>query len=260
MYQTCPKCGHQRSPADDHHTDTCPACGLIFSKWLKQQYAQAEQPRAANFDTEPDSGGRLTATAMELQQLLFTVDAPRDAISFWGRVLLLLAFSVWGAYFISLDFESNAIGQSFMHAINLVFHEAGHVIFMIFGSHFITTLGGTLGQLLMPTIVMAVMLFVQRDPFAAALGLWWLGQSFMDCAPYINDARALELPLLGGGTGADKPGMHDWENILLDLGMIEYDHQIAHLFDGIGSVLILMAIAWGCYILFRQWQLGHTRT
>ncbi|MDZ7736751.1 MAG: hypothetical protein U5P41_12120 [Gammaproteobacteria bacterium] len=106
-------------------------------------------------------------------------------------------------------------------------------------------------------MVILVLLFTNRDPFGAAFGLWWLGQSFMDCAPYINDARALELQLLGGGTGADRPGMHDWENILLDLDMIEYDHQIATLFDTIGAFLVLLAIAWAGYILYRQYQLTN---
>ena len=41
------------------------------------------------------------------------------------------------------------IAVSFMHGINLVFHEAGHVVFMSFG-HFLHVAGGTLGQWLMP--------------------------------------------------------------------------------------------------------------
>ena len=39
-------------------------------------------------------------------------------------------------------------------------------------------------------------LFREGNAFGAAVGLWWLGQSLMDLAPYINDARALALPLL----------------------------------------------------------------
>lgn len=258
MYQTCPKCEYERSDKDDVNADICPACGLIFSKWLKQQYSDpANQPRAASFGRDDGSDGRLGATVAELRQLILHAEPARDPITLYARLALLAGFTVWGLYFIALDFQTNAIGQSFMHTINLVFHEAGHIIFGIFGSHFLGTLGGTLGQLLMPLVVMLVLLFTNRDPFGAAFGLWWLGQSFMDCAPYINDAQALELQLLGGGTGADKPGMHDWENILLDLGMIEYDHQIATLFDTIGAFLVLLAIAWAGYILYRQHQLTN---
>jgi hypothetical protein len=115
--------------------------------------------------------------------------------------------------------------RSFVHRINLVF-QAGHVIFMPFGS-FMTTLGGSLGQVIMPLIATGALAFKNRDNFGASIGLWWCGQSVMDLAPYINDARDLKLMLLGGGTGQDRPGMHDWENILLDLRWIEYDRQIA---------------------------------
>lgn len=257
MYQTCPKCGYERTGQDNADPGICPACGLIFAKWLKQQYAAIgnELPRAANFNPRETDTGRLGATLVELQRLILHVEPPRDRLVICGRLVLLLGFTAWGLYFIFLDFETNAIGRSFMHTINLVFHEAGHVVFSLFGSHFITILGGTLGQLLMPAIAMLSLLIVRQDTFGAAIGLWWLGQSFMDCAPYINDARALQLTLLGGGTGADRPGMHDWENILLDLGMIEYDHQIATAFDILGTLLILLALLWAGYILYRQYKL-----
>jgi hypothetical protein len=140
-----------------------------------------------------------------------------------------------------------------MHRVNLVFHEAGHVLFMPFG-HFMMVLGGTLGQLLMPTIAGSVLLLKNRDPFGASVALWWLGQSVMDTAPYINDARDLQLMLLGGGTGADRPGMHDWENILLDLGPIEHERAIALAADRLGEALLLAALAWGAAVLYRQFR------
>ncbi|MEZ5672313.1 MAG: hypothetical protein R3E08_07960 [Thiotrichaceae bacterium] len=64
-------------------------------------------------------------------------------------ILLLL----WGFYFIWIDIETLGNSNSLMHLINLPFHEAGHVLFSPFG-RLIQILGGTLGQLLMPTIVM----------------------------------------------------------------------------------------------------------
>jgi hypothetical protein len=74
---------------------------------------------------------------------------------------------------------------------------------------FLHVLGGTLGQLLMPLIVMISFVFYQQDNFGGSIGLWWLGQSFMDCAPYVDDARAGELVLLGGTTGQETPYVHD---------------------------------------------------
>jgi hypothetical protein len=106
----------------------------------------------------------------------------------------------------------------------------------------------------MPVVVMVALIWKNRDSFGASFGLWWLGQSLMDLAPYINDARDLQLMLLGGGTGEDRPGIHDWENILLDLGLIEFDRKIAFGADALGTVLVLMALCWGAYVLYLQYR------
>ena len=131
-------------------------------------------------------------------------------LRFWFRTGLYLVLLVWGIKFMLMDFETNEIASSFWHNINIAFHEAGHVGFQIFG-RFMGALGGTLGQLLMPFMLAMMFLFRNRDPFAASMALWWLGQSFMDCAPYINDALAMRLNLVFGD-------IHDWYYLLNHLG------------------------------------------
>jgi hypothetical protein len=101
---------------------------------------------------------------------------------------------------------------------------------------------------------MGTFLLKTRDAFAASIGLWWLGQSFLDVAPYINDARAMQLTLLGGVTGRDVPGYHDWESILRDLGWLQYDHTLAGLAYLTGAALMLLAIAWGAAVLYLQYK------
>lgn len=115
-------------------------------------------------------------------------------------------------------------------------------------------LGGSLFQVLVPLLLMGVFLSLHRDGFAAAVCLWWAGQSLMDVAPYIADARALRLPLLGGGTGADSPGMHDWANLLRPRGWLQYDIQIAGVVDKIGSGLLLMGLVWGAWMLLVYYR------
>ena len=134
-----------------------------------------------------------------------------------------------------------------------LFHEAGHVLFLPLG-RFMTILGGTLNQWLIPLIVIFAFLLKTRDTFGACVGLWWLGQSFMDAAPYINDARAGRLILLGGGTGRDQPGYHDWENILGDLEWLDYDHMLAGIVDGMGIAFILLSFLWGALVLSFQYK------
>jgi len=166
----------------------------------------------------------------------------------WLRMGLLAVLAYW-----TIRVTGDAGRGCFLDLVNLAFHEAGHVAFIPFG-RFMTILGGSLGQLIMPLIVMGVFLWKQHDGFGGAAALWWTGQSLMDLAPYIDDARALVLPLVGGGTGADRPGMHDWEHILLHLGMIQHDHRIAWVADSLWSLIVLTALAWGGYLLYRQYR------
>lgn len=114
-------------------------------------------------------------------------------------------------------------------------------------------LGGTLGQILMPVICLATFLIKTRDPFGASVALWWTAENFMDIAPYVDDARALDLMLLGGVTGKETDG-HDWENILSMLGWLPYDHRIAHLCYNFGILLMMMSFLWGGLLLVRQYR------
>jgi len=242
MALRCPKCGHRRSPSADQAV--CSACGLVFTKWA-QHVLGMQRVRATAADTNTD------ALTSGVRDILIPTAERVDPIEFYVRCAVYVVFVVWGLYFVSLDLRTNEIGNSFMHRVNLVLHEAGHVIFMPFG-HFLMTLGGTLGQLLMPLIAGGTLLYRNRDAFGASLGLWWLGQSLMDTAPYINDARDLRLMLLGGGTGQDRPGIHDWENILLDLGLIERERAIALAAERVGEALLLLGLLWGGLVLRRQ--------
>ncbi len=107
-----------------------------------------------------------------------------------------------------------------------------------------TILGGSLDQILMPLVCLATFLIKTRDPFGASVALWWTAESCMDIAPYIDDARAMDLMLLGGVTGKETDG-HDWNNLLTLLSWLEYDHRLAHLAYNIGILLMLVSFAWG---------------
>jgi len=147
----------------------------------------------------------------KLKNLFLYVPLDVSFLSLIGRIIILAVLLIWGWKLIFASIASNAAGKSFLHLANTPFHEAGHVFFRPFGS-FLHSLGGTLGQLLMPMICTVVFLLQTRDTFAASVGLWWFGENFLDIAPYIGDARAAVLPLLGGNTGHSSPyGFHDWE-------------------------------------------------
>jgi len=121
------------------------------------------------------------------------------------------------------------------------------VFFSPFG-RFMTILGGSLFQVLMPLGLMGVFMWQQRDNFAASIMLWWSGQNFVDVAPYIDDAQYRALPLVGG-RGEES---HDWGNLLTMMNLLEKTHKISHFCFAIGVVLMVTALLWGFYILRLQ--------
>jgi hypothetical protein len=142
-----------------------------------------------------------------------------------------------------------AAGESVLHLPNLVFHEAGHVLFALFG-RFLAVLGGSLFQFALPLALGGAFLR-QQNPFGAAVCAWWAGQNLLDLAPYIADARALQLVLLGGRTGAEVEG-HDWEYLLTELGWLRFDRTIALGAHRLGLMIMAAALIWGAIYLVRN--------
>lgn len=187
--------------------------------------------------------------------MVFHVPSETDSFSFYFRAAVYAGIVLWGVKFIFTPMESNYSGRSFLHLVNLPFHEAGHVFFGFFGQ-FIRSLGGSIGQLLMPLICLYTLLVKTRDPFGAAVCLWWFGENFMDIAPYMNDANKLTMMLLGGNTGSDAPyGFHDWEYILTESGLIKYTDALANGIFDLGAFIMMLSFAWGGFLLIRQYEI-----
>lgn len=241
----CPKCGFESI----NQTEKCSKCGIIFDKYLR---LIKDNPTAVSFKGQT-AEYKIDRTAL-IKDLLFHVTPQANPVTLGARTLFFIIMLIWGLKFISSPLDSGYAMESFWHLVNLPFHEAGHLIFRPFG-RFMTSLGGSLSQLMIPLLCMAVFLLKTRDTFAAAFTLWWFGENFMDLAPYINDARSLTMPLLGGNTGRTSPyGFHDWEFILKASGLAQYDHTLAHMAHRLGSVLMIFALVWGGYILYKQYK------
>ncbi|HKW41365.1 MAG TPA: hypothetical protein VJN39_08950, partial [Gemmatimonadales bacterium] len=73
------------------------------------------------------------------------------------------------------------------------------------------------------------------DRHAAMVALWWVAQNLWNVSVYVQDARAEELPLVGGGE-------HDWNYLLGRLGLLNQDHQIGAAI----RVLGILVYAWSC--------------
>jgi hypothetical protein len=166
-----------------------------------------------------------------------------------SRAVLVALLALWTLGFLRHGPEPRHLMDSFMHLVHLPFHEAGHVLLSPLG-RFLSVLGGSLVQVAIPLACGLVFLLKNRDPFAASVTLWWAGQSLMDLAPYIADARALRLPLLGGRTGAEVEG-HDWEYLLGALGLLGQDVLLGKLSFALGALTMLTALGWGAALLWR---------
>ena len=119
-------------------------------------------------------------------------------------------------------------------------------------------LGGSLLQVLVPVACSVAFLTTNKNPFGAAVTAWWAGENLLDVAIYINDARSLQLVLLGGRTGAEVEG-HDWERILQLTGLLHRDHQIAWTAHVIGALLMLGGIIWAIVVTWQARQEDNQR-
>ncbi|XOZ32484.1 zinc ribbon domain-containing protein [Halomonadaceae bacterium KBTZ08] len=240
----CPKCGQ---PVEGGDTE-CRHCGIVFHKYrayLERQAAVEEGSEGAVSEGESRAGEWRKA-------LLRPGD---DLLQFWWPQLVLWAvFVVYGMSWMVLDIDALGRTGGLLASVNMVFHEAGHVIFGVFGD-FIGSLGGTLGQLLMPTIAGAALLHQRGDTFGASICLGWVGQNCLDIAPYMADARAGQLLLLGGNYGHSSPyGFHDWEYLLGETGLLAWDRTLAAFTLNGGRLIMVLAMAWGTVLLWRAWQ------
>lgn len=238
----CPKCNQARTPEQV----TCNHCGIVFHKY--EDYL-----RQKALLSNPSDSAEESASRSDLRELSRQLLVPPQSMHryFGGYAFLWLAFVVWGFSYILLDMAALGTNSQFLHKVNLPFHEAGHVIFGIFGQ-FIGSLGGTLGQLLMPMIAGIALLRSSGDTFGASLCLWWFGENFLDIAPYMADARAGEMLLLGGNHGKSSPyGFHDWEYILGETGLLAHDPLLASITLNAGRGIMLLAMLWGGYLLLR---------
>ena len=133
--------------------------------------------------------------------------------------LLLLGHALWG--WIPL-----------LDSANLAFHEAGHPIFGLLSAR-LSVYGGTLMQLLIPAAC-AWEFYRREQQYGFYVGLLWLAENGLNIARYVADARAHQLPLVGG---LDPEDFHDWTEILSRWGLLNHDITLAVLIR-VGAVAL----------------------
>src|SRR6185436_5214727 len=249
LYQTCPKCG-----AASAGLDICAACGLIFAKYLKAKFAGSASPvRPANAELDGDEDSRLA----QLKEALFYIPEQVDPTLVYARAVLLAAIAFYGARLALMDIPSWEMASSLIHLPMVPIHEFGHVLFRPLGE-FMTLLGGSLFQVLLPLIFGGIFVVKNRDPFAASVMLWWAGVAVMDVAPYVYDAFKPVHVLLTGRTGDN--GAHDFIDLLGDLGLLHKAQPIGRGVHAFGFLMMLAALAWGAWIVWQQYRRSRSST
>jgi len=118
--------------------------------------------------------------------------------------------------------------------VNLVIHEAGHLIFRLFGE-FLMIAGGSLFQVIMPALFVGYFIY-HRKFYSASLVLFWVGESILNVSVYAGDSVALQLPLLGG-----QDSVHDWNYLLTSLNLLSATAQFAGAIRLLGTLVIALA-------------------
>jgi hypothetical protein len=125
--------------------------------------------------------------------------------------LLLYAYLAYLLYFLTVEYDpaSGTSRPPFLLWVtdwmNLYIHEAGHLLFKLFG-RWMYFLGGSLTQIFLPLALMLV-IARQRNWYIGAAG-FWMGENMVNVSVYIKDAPVRKLHLIGKGL------IHDWNWLL----------------------------------------------
>ena len=172
---------------------------------------------------------------------ILTTDASFSLRRFLPR-FAMIAFVAW--YFFSCAMHTPS-GWYFIDNVDLVIHEAGHVVFALFG-HMVYVLGGSIMQVLFPLIFLFAFL-KQGDRLSATVMASWAGYSLVNVGVYMADAIPLQLPLLSGDSST-----HDWLYLFSHFGILSSSPAIGNATIFIGRFVILGAFLVGTMMLIGE--------
>ncbi|HVG39672.1 MAG TPA: hypothetical protein VM870_10300 [Pyrinomonadaceae bacterium] len=121
-----------------------------------------------------------------------------------------------------------------LDGVNLVIHEAGHLIFLPFGE-FLMIAGGSLFQVIMPSLFVGYF-FRREQRFSGSLTLFWVGHSLLNVSVYAGDAVAMQLPLLGGSDS-----IHDWRYLLERTDLLPHTAFVGNAIRALATLVIMSA-------------------
>ena len=152
--------------------------------------------------------------------------------------LLLLALACYLLWFLAFEyFPADPLGFQppfflwIVDTINLFIHEAGHLLFRLFGQ-MLYMLGGSITQCLIP-LVLAIVTWREKT-HQVGYPLFWFGENLINVSVYIADAPYKNLKLIKEGL------IHDW-NWLLS-GHLDWAEPMGLAFRGLGLLVCATSI------------------
>ena len=98
VYKTCPKCGYQSGPPIERSV-SCPACGLIYEKYLHTRLTRAQ---AITRDTA-ESNTRAGNLQMFVSSYLFDTPETPERTRTWLRAALFALLTFYGLRLARMD-------------------------------------------------------------------------------------------------------------------------------------------------------------
>ena len=188
------------------------------------------------------------------KKVLSPFATPPDPIERWVPLALKLLVYGWLSYFFYqaiITFDDYTAGKQWPFLLSmfrmwtfLPMHEAGHLIFILFGRT-LNILGGSFWQIMFPALWFAIAL--KQRSHVAPFALFWVGENMMDVSLYMRDAPWRLLPLLGG----HKSG-HDWYNLFTMWDLMDSAELFADLFFLGGILICVGAIGAGVFLAVRS--------
>jgi hypothetical protein len=158
-----------------------------------------------------------------------------------SRIVLIVSIAAAVIFWIHALIDED--GFLILDYVNLPFHEFGHIFFGFFGET-LAIWGGTIGQLLVPFLLI-VAFWTKKDTLGVAFAVFWFGENLLNISNYIADAQVMLLPLVGGGE-------HDWNIILSQLKALKMSLLIGTIVRIAGWCVMVASVVWLITVVLRQ--------
>ncbi|MFC1722085.1 hypothetical protein ACFL0C_00370 [Patescibacteria group bacterium] len=153
------------------------------------------------------------------------------------KTYLKLPITLILTYFTYSYLIKNPYQDGLLYGINLGIHEFGHVFMMLVSKNSVLiSLGGTIFQLLMPTVFLFYFLY-KKNMFGVLFCFFWFSQNLVNVGVYMLDANLRVLPLLGGNVDG-----HDWHNIFSRLNLLSKAEIYGERTIGLGKFSMILSL------------------